>query len=169
MNKTKRGLIIAAIVMNFLSIALNVYITVRGILTLIENPYEALVWAYVIYQILGVFAYIATAGLLIYSIADKGLHFRQRNGYYMSAVILSVFLNLFSVSSVLLLITLFMSDWVWVKPQDDVYFEKEEKREEKSTEAKDRERARKIDALRKLKEEGKITEEEFNEQLFKLL
>ncbi len=165
MNGTKRGLIIAAIVMNFLSIALNVYLAINGILILIDNPYEALIWMYVIYEILGVFAYVVTAGLLIYSIADHGLHFRQRNGYYMTAVILSLFLNLFSISSMLLIITMFLSDWVWVKPQDDAYFKKEEKAEEN----KDKERAKKIDTLRKLKAEGKITEEEFNEQLFKLL
>ena len=168
MNSTKRGLIITAIVMNFVSIALNIYLAIRGILNLIENPYEAMIWMYVIYKIIGIFAYIATAGLLIYTIADNGVHFRSRNGYYMTAVFLSFILNLFSVSSVLLLITLFISDWVWVKPQDDVYFEKDN-HEGESPESKEREKARKIEVLRKLKEEGKITEEEFNEQLFKLL
>lgn len=161
MNKTKRALIITAIVLNFCSIALNLYIAITYFMVKPLNTYDIFLG---VYELLGVIAYLVASGFLIYSIANKGIYFRQRNGYYMTAVTMTLILNLFSVSSVLLVITLFLSDWVWVRPQDDVYFTVE--KEEKSETA---ERDRKIAELRKLKEEGKITEEEFNEQLFKLL
>lgn len=160
MNKTKRGLIITAIVLNFISIALNLYFAILYFLP----PTDAITILLGVYQILGVGAYIAANCLLIYAIADGGKHFRQRNGLYMTAVVLTFVLNLFSVSSILLLITLFMSDWVWVKPKDDDFVVVEEKKTDNMDE-----KEKKIAQLRKLKEEGKITEEEFNEQLFKLL
>ncbi len=168
MNSTKRNLIIVVIVLNFLSIALNTYLMSNGILAIIKDPYNAYLWFYTIYEGLGVLAYIATAGLLIYSIKDGGRFFRTRSGYYMTAVVITFILNIFSVSSILLGITLFMNDIVWVKPTDDVYFEKEKPSQENSSYSQ-REKERKIEALRKLKEEGKITEAEFNEALFKLL
>ena len=80
-----------------------------------------------------------------------------------------VILNTFSVPSVLLLITLFIPDIVWVKPHDDVYFSPKEEVKNDGRTFSEQEKARKIEELRRLKAEGKITDEEFNEQLFKLL
>lgn len=171
MNKTKRTLIIVVIVLNLLSIALNAYLMAMSIIALVKTPYEALLWFNVIYTGLGIIAYIASVGLLWYSIAHDGNFFRQRSNYYMTAVILTLILDTFSIPSILLLITLFMTDMVWVKPIDDVYFKKTETKDvpkqEKTMSDKDRER--KIAELRELKNQGLITDEEFNEQLFKLL
>lgn len=164
MNKTKRILIIVAIVLNFISCALNLYL---GILFLLP-PITSINIFYAIYQFLGVLAYVATSVLLLYSISNGGKNFKRRYNCYMTAVILSFLLNLFSVSSILLFITLFLPDIVWVKPHDDVYFVKEDEVKDEKT-MSEREKERKIAALRKLKEEGKITEEEFKEELFKLL
>lgn len=163
MNKTKYALIITAIVLNFISVALNVYLAVLFFLQAAYDKYFIMLG---IYELLGAAAYFITSALLIYSIAGKGVHFRGRSGYYMTAVVLTLMLNLFSVPSVLLIITLFMSDWVWVKPIDDVYFKKDE--EEKQKDDK-KTKEQKIAELRQLRDEGKITEEEFNDQLFRLL
>ena len=168
MNKTKRALIITTMVLNFLSIAWNAFLLITTIISLVAEPYNAYGWFLVFYEGLGILAYIAATVLLGYSIASKGVFFRQRNGYYMTALIMVLILDTFSISSILLLITLFMSDWVWVKPQDDVYFKPQEKKQEDKPLAVD-DKAKRIEELRKLKEEGKITEEEFNDALFKLL
>jgi signal transduction histidine kinase len=160
MNNTKKALIITAIVLNFLSVGLEIFYVVRYFM-LPQNERVAIFYA--VFDILQIVAYLICNGLLIYSIARNGAFFRSRYGYYMTAVVLAMILNLFSVSSILLIVTLFLSDIVWVKP------DKEEKtivvEEEKSVKNKEKE----IERLRKLKEEGKITELEYQEELMKLL
>ncbi len=165
MNNTKRGLLIAVIVLNFLNAALDVYFIVRAFL---KGVYSQGAIASLIFDFLGVVGLLVSAGLLIYSISNGGRFFRERNTYYMSAVIISFCTSIFTLSSILLLITLFISDIVWVKPIDDVYFGEEEKKPE-SKEMKAEEKERKIKELRDLRDKGIITEEEFRESLMKLL
>ena len=170
MNKTKYALIIAAIVLSICSIAFNVYMLIEYFISAIKaGAITSTAIFFGIYEILGIIAYLVATGLLIYSIAGKGRHFRGRNMYFMSAFFMIVILNTFSVPSVLLLITLFIPDIVWVKPHDDVYFSPKEEVKNDDRTFSEKEKARKIEELRRLKAEGKITDEEFNEQLFKLL
>lgn len=168
MNKTKRILIICAIVLNFLYAAMDIYFIVRYFMAAgLDGP----TLFFLIYDFFGVAGYLVNSGLLWYAIAHKGQLFRQRNNFYMAAVIISVLINLFSVSTILLIITLFLSDWVWVKPQDDDYFSGKDvnapNQETKSM--SDAEKTKKIAKLRELKESGKISESEFKDELMKLL
>ena len=165
MNNTKRALIITAIVLNFFSIALNIYFIVAYFMTV--KDFRGPLF-YTILDIFQILVYIACTGMLIYSILGKGQYFRQRYGFYMTAVVMSMIINLISVATILLIISLFTSDIVWVKPEKEnkntiiVEPEKEENFSQKSKE-------KKVAQLRKLREEGKISEEEFNDELMKLL
>ncbi len=165
MNNTKKGLLIAVIVLNFLNAALDIYLIVRAFLA---GVYSQGTIANLVFDFLEVVGLFISAGLLIYAIADNGRFFRERNTYYMSAVIINFCTSTFTVSSILLLITLFISDIVWVKPIDDVYFGEEEKKPE-TEDMKKGEKERKIKELRELRDKGVITEEEFRESLMKLL
>ena len=166
MNNTKRGLLIAVIVLNFLNAALDIYFIVRAFLA---GVYTQGTIANLVFDFLEVVGLLTSAGLLIYAISNGGRFFRERNTYYMSAVIISLCSSMFTISSILLLITLFISDIVWVKPIDDVYFGEEEKKEPEKKEMKEGEKERKIKQLRELRDKGVITEEEFKESLMKLL
>ncbi len=164
MNKTKKGLIIAVIVLNFLNAALDIYFIVQAFMKGL-NTQSAI--ANLVFDFLEVVGLLVSAGLLIYCISNDGRFFSERNPYYMSAVIISIFSSMFTISSILLLITLFISDIVWVKPIDDVYFGTEEKPEPEKM--KEEEKERKIKQLRDLRDKGLITEEEFRQSLLKLL
>ncbi len=169
MNNTKRALIICAIVTCFLSAATNLFFLIRGVVLNWEVGFSSYEIFSIVYEALRMAALLVSAGLLIYSISNKGQLFNSRRSYYMAGVIICVCISLFSVPSILLVISLFQSDMVWVKPVDDVYFGEEKKEEKPEKELSDKERERKIANLRKLRDNGDITEEEFKEELLKLL
>lgn len=80
----------------------------------------------------------------------------------MTALVLSLIIDLLSITTILLVITMFISDWVWEKPKDTsgetiIEIVKETDREEK------------IAKLREMRDSGQITEEEFQEQLIDLI
>ncbi len=163
MNTTKKALIITAIVLNFLNVGWELYLVITGLMqpANIRQPIF-----YYIFDIFQIIAYIVCNGFLIYSIAAKGAMFRSRYGFYMAAVVISLILNLFSVATILLIVTLFLSDIVWIKPEKDSTFSSSSSQNQNfSNESKEQ----KIEKLRKLKEEGKITEEEYNDKLLDLL
>ena len=82
---------------------------------------------------------------------------------YMTALVLSIILNLFSVTTVLLVITMFLSDWVWIKPEKDKKFENNVER------FKELSKEERIAKLRVRHDNGEISDEEFQEELTKLL
>ena len=103
MNNTKRALIITAIILNILNIGLNIYLIVSYfMLPSIER--EPLF--YTIFDILQIVAFMISTGFLIYSIAGGGKYFQKRYGFYMTSVMIGLILNLFSASTIILIITL---------------------------------------------------------------
>ena len=156
MNKTKKYLIISAIVFSFLSLALDIYDIV-----LYFKSYKATAPVfYVVFDFFSLFACLAVAVLLTIAIWGNGKYFRQRYSLYMSALIISIIINLLSISSILLVISMFVSDWVWIKEDKDknvIIMPQENSKEEK------------IAALRAKRDRGEITNEEFQEELTKLL
>ena len=157
MNKTKKYLIIAAIIFSFVDVAWQIYSVVRYFLTdpSVRNPVF-----YVVLDFITIAQSLAVAVLLILAIWKNGKLFRQRYGLYMTALVLSIIINLFSISSILLIVSMFISDWVWVKPTDqkEVIIDITPERKED-----------KIAKLRKMRDEGQISEEEFQEKLLDLL
>lgn len=155
MNEIKKALIIAAIVLNIINVGLNIYFVVTYFM-LPEIEREPLF--YTIFEILQAVAFLVSAIFLIYSIADNGKSFQKRYGFYMTSVMIGLILNLFSASTIILIISMFISDIKWIKEIGDPTLV-----ETKS------DKERKIEELRRLKEEGKITEKEFEDELLKLL
>lgn len=155
MNNTKRALIITAIILNILNIGLNIYLIVSYfMLPSIER--EPLF--YTIFDILQIVAFMISTGFLIYSIAGGGKYFQKRYGFYMTSVMIGLILNIFSASTIILIISMFISDIKWIKEIGDPTLV-----ETKS------DKERKIEELRRLKEEGKISDKEFEDELMKLL
>ena len=86
MNKTKKYLIISAIVFSFLSLALDIYDIV-----LYFKSYKATTPVfYVVFDFFSLFACLAVAVLLTIAIWGNGKYFRQRYSLYMSALIISI-------------------------------------------------------------------------------
>lgn len=167
MNKTKRTILIIVIILNFINAGLNIYFIIDAFKAM---PLNDMGIVYLIYDFISLLGFLASAGCLLYAISGGGRNWQRRNGYYMSAVIISLCMSLFSVSSVLLVVSLFMSDMVWVRPQDDVYFNVEDvNAPKKEPELSESERQRKILKLRELRDKGVIDEEEFKQELMKLL
>ncbi len=157
MNKAKKYLIIVAIIFSFVDIGWQIYNIVTYFSTALHHRNPVF---YVILDFLTIVASLAVAILLILAIWKNGSLFRYRYGYYMTALMLSIVLNLFSVTSVLLIITMFISDMVWERPAK----EKEEKVIDITLS-----REEKIAQLRLQKEKGEITEEEFQKKLLEIL
>lgn len=160
MNTTKKWLIIVAIIFNFVEIAWDIYAIVDWFQT---DPEVRSSVFYVVFTFITIACCIAIIVLLTMAIWKNGALFRQRYGYYMTALVLSIIVNLLSVSSILLIITMFISDWVWIKPDKDTT------KVGDNVEVINESKEDKIAKLRKLKEEGKITEEQFQEELMKIL
>ena len=159
MNKTKKNLIIVAIIFSFVDLGWQIYNIVRYFMTApaVREPVF-----YVILDFLTIAMYIAVAVLLILSIWKNGVLFRKRYGLYMTALVLSIIIYLLSITTIMLIATMFISDWVWEKP-------KEEKNETIIEIVKESDRENKIAELRKKRDNGEITEEEFQEKLIELL
>ncbi len=154
MNKTKKYLIITAIIFSFVDIGWQIYNIVQYFLTAPQHRSPVF---YVILDFLTIATSIAVGVLLILAIWKNGTLFRYRYGYYMTALMLSIVINLFSVTSILLIITMFISDWVWEKPKEEKVVEIKQSREEK------------IANLRLQLEKGEITQEEFDQKLLEIL
>lgn len=158
MNKTKFWLILVAIIFSFASIGWDIYDIVKFFMT---EPQNRVSTFYLVYYFIEIFALLSVAVLLTLSIWGNGRKFRQRYGYYMTALVISIIISLFSVTSILLIISMFISDWVWEKPKEPFTNEKvvniSDTREEK------------IAKLRRKRENGELTEEQFQEEIMKLL
>ncbi len=161
MNTTKKWLIIVAIIFNILEVGYEIYTIVNWFLLPEEARYAVF---YLAFDFITIACCVTVAVLLSMAIWKNGKFFRQRYGYYMTAIVISIIIHLLSVSSVLLIITMFLSDWVWIKPDKD-----DTVTIDKNTQVIRGSKEEKIAHLRKLKEEGKITEEEFQDELLKLL
>ena len=161
MNKTKKILIIFSIIFNFLSIGLQIYNIVMWFMAKPQNRTPVF---YLIFDFITIVALVAVAVLLIMAIWKNGTLFRSRYGYYMTALVISVIMNLFSLATLFLIITMFISDWEWIKPE-----------KEKTVNVGDnvdvivKTKEQKISELREKKEKGEITEEQFQEEIMKML
>ena len=160
MNKTKFILILLAILFVFADIAWSIYNVVSYFM--MAPAFREPIF-YAIYDIIVIALNIGVAVMLILCVWGNGKHFRSRYGLYMSSLVISVITNLTSVGTILLVFTMFISDWQWVKPANDGDYHKEgdvivlpSKQEI-------------IAKLREKKENGEITEEEFQNELMKLL
>ena len=157
MNSTKKYLIITAIIFCILGIGWDIYDIVMWFMQ--DSTTRSAIF-YLVFMFIEVACNIAVVVLLIMAIWKNGALFRQRYGMYMTALVISIIVNLLSVSTILLIVTMFISDWVWVKPDKD---------ERDKVDDKNLSKEQKIELLRKELNDGKITQEQFQKELMKLL
>lgn len=167
MNKTKRNLILSAAIINLINMVANLVI---AILFCVNPEYANVLGSYLLiisyYSIYFVFAEIV-AGiiasiLLIYSVRKKGKYFRSSQKYYIAGLIIVIFAGGW-IPWVLLFISMFIPDIIIINSASEA--RQEQRAEDRASE----EKRRKLEELRKLKEEGVISEEEFNKRLMDLL
>ena len=155
MNNTKKWLLIFATIFMLAGIGYDIFYVV----TFFQTPAaHRPALFYVIYEI------IAIVFLL-----TNGKHFRERYRYFVTSLIISICLNLFSVSTILMIISIYFNDSVFVFPDKKQAKPQDKNVVDVSPEGTPSEKEMKIQALRKMKEEGKISEQEFQDELLKLL
>ncbi len=161
MNNTKKTLMILAIIFNFASIGYEIYGIVKYFQT---QPAMRASVAYLVFDFIDIFAVIAINVLLIICLSNGGKLFRARYSYYMSAIVLSIIMNTISLGTLFLVCTMFVSDWEWVKKDQDDKVVVDDK-----TEVITQTKEEKIALLREKRASGEISEEEFQRELLKLL
>ncbi|MBO5394565.1 MAG: SHOCT domain-containing protein [Clostridia bacterium] len=158
MNKAKFILIILSIVFAFGDVGYSIYKVVNYFMT---APQDRSPIFYIVYEIIAIAVTLAVIVMLIIAIWNNGKLFRSRYGFYMTSIVLSVIVNLTSLATILLISTMFISDWVWVKPKDEDIYHKEPQAPTNKEEM--------IARLKEMKDSGQITEEQFQEEIMKLL
>ena len=112
---------------------------------------------------------ISVAVMMIYVLWGNGKHFRERYRYFVTSLIISICLNLFSVSTVLMIISIYFNDSVFIMPERKMQDQAEKDVVDITPEGVPSEKEMKIEALRNMLKEGKITQQQFEEELVKLL
>lgn len=188
MNKTKRNLILASGIMSLISAGLSI---IMGIVfaccteLVLQVLYESfassgyvdvsmlvrLVNMATFVMFIGAITYALAGGFLIGSVRNGGKKFNESKSLYTTGVVFTMLSGLLSIASILLYISMGMQNEQAVKSftintdQNGTVEQIAQKNDEPVKEdSKD-----KIDHLRKMKEEGLITQEEFNDQIMKLL
>lgn len=176
MNKTKKGLIIAAIVLNSISVVMLI-LSIIGSVYWLESIYldmgmkltpaelNSVRIDNIVYSAIDLALYLSSTILLILHLYLYEKNFKVSKRLFMAAGILVFFCDFLSISFILLLIAYF-------KYMDiEVIKEKEENEDGEVEVVENDEDAikRKIEKLRKLKDDGVISEEEFKEEILKLL
>lgn len=179
MNRTKRNLIIAAAVINLIdiisSLAMVIYYRIDpswlqnyaeyvGIIVNVTNSSFNLV-----YQIIMFITGLIGSIFLLYCVRADGKYYRGSRGIYVAGVII-VILTGGLVPWILLLIAAFKPDIIINNDRAELRREFEANlREEVLHNAAYEEKKHKIEELKKLRDAGTITEEEYKEKLFELL
>lgn len=162
MNKAKFTILLCAIAACVAELGWGIYCIINYFLVGPARPIFYTVFAFVELAV-----QVAVIVLLTFAVWNKGKNFRKRYGCYMSAICLSLIITLTSISCILLIVSIFISDWVWEKPRDKApnphgFHTIEGEKGKPSKEDQ-------IAQLRAMKENGLISEEQFQEELMKLL
>ncbi len=175
MNKAKRNLILASAIVNLVSVAINL---ILSILLLVDVEffveYYGLDYLFgystnIIYSVFSVATGLVGSILLIYSVRKKGKYFRNSQGVYIAGFIIVVICGSY-LSWILLFISLFIPDIVVMnRPSEVRQEERQQQRESVFSDKAYEEKVEKIEKLKKMRDDGEITEEEYKQKLFELL
>ena len=155
MNNTKKILVILAIVFALGDLAWKIYYVVNYFMAPIQNRPSMV---YVVFGFIEIFAIIGEMTLLSMAIWGNGKYFSQRYNLYISAFMIAVIINLLSISTALLVASLFVSNTVLIKDKEEPQVEIiEESKEDK------------IKKLREKLERGEMSQEEFEKEIMELL
>ena len=163
MRKAKFWLILISGILNLLTFATYLLVAILDYDG--KSSILSLILTYVPYMI----GMLLSSILLFYSIANNGKNFSSRTTQYYIGYLLTLFLGSI-ISFILLIIASCLSDIVVMNSKSDILREqREERREELKEQESLEEKQKEIAHLRSLKDQGIITEEEFNERMLDLL
>lgn len=175
MNKTKRNLIIASAVLNLITITINL---ILSIIAVTDSDFLARYAGYyyfvgysvnIVYAVISFAVGLAGSILLLYSVRKKGKYFRTSYGIYVAGFVIIVLCGGW-IAWVLLFISAFIPDIIVMNDKSDLRREaKEQEKEEILHNRAYEEKKKKIEDLKRLRDNGIITEEEYKERLFELL
>ncbi len=171
MNKTKRNLILAAAILNLIGITASLVLSIilivnrEAVQEYLELYYFVSYSTNIVYTIISFIIGLVGSILLIYSVRAKGKYFRRSQGMYLTGFIIIIFFGGF-IPWILLFISLFVSDVIVINSRSEL--REEEKQEIKNDQAYELKK-RKIEELKRLRDSGEITEEEYKQKLFELL
>ena len=171
MNKAKKNLIFWTIILNFLTVAYSIGMIIWssvGVESFLANlqmdltqvEIDMLIYDNIITCSVDGVINLAAAICLILNLKLYEKHFKASKKLFFAGLILNVLSSPLSIGAILLYIAHF-------KYMDIEVIKEEEK--EGSVACSEEELKNKIEKLRKLKEQGVITEEEFSNEILKLL
>ena len=175
MNRTKRNLIIAAAIVNFITAIVNLVSCIVAIvkpefLTKYQDYYYIFGYSTsIVYVVISFVAVTIGSILLLYSVRSKGKYFRNSYGIYIAGFVMVIFFG-GSVAWLLLFISAFVPDIVVINDKTELRHEaKQEQKEEVLRDKAYEEKQAKIEEIKRLRDSGAITEEEYKNKLFDLL
>ncbi len=176
MNKTKRNLILASAIINLIGVvasfvmALLIHFNVEAVMDYID--YVAMINYSVfnlVYSIIAFVIGLVGSVLLIWSVRKKGKFFRSSQGYYIAGLIIVVISGGW-LAWLLLFISMFVPDVIVMNTRSEL--RREDREEQKQTikdDAAYEEKKRRIEDLKRMRDNGIISEEEYKQKLFELL
>lgn len=168
MNKKKRNLIIAGAVINMIFVTISmimsiIYFVNRDVIAQYGDYYYIVSYSSnLISSIISFVAGMIGSILLLYSVRKGGKYFRVSQGIYLAGFVIVVICGSF-LPWILLFISMFIPDIVIMNTPNEV------KREEIKEEREYEEKKKRIEDLKRMRDNGLITEEEYKEKLFELL
>lgn len=175
MNKTKRNLILASAILNTIGVVVNLILAILLITNgdkLIQYSDYFYILSYstnIVYAVISFAGGLAGSFFLFWVIRKKGKYFRTSQGLYMTGFVLVVLFGGW-LSWLLLFISLFIPDVVIMNTRSEL--RQEQKMQDQENKEKEREyelKKQKIEELKKMRDDGVITEEEYKQKLFELL
>ena len=157
MNKTKQILIILSIVLALGDLAWSIYYVATYFMLPASDRVSLF---YVIFEFIDIVAIIAEMVLLSLAVWGNGKYFVARHGLYVTAFMIAVIFNLLSISTVLLIVSMFVSNVAVAKETEEIA---------PGVEVIEETKEEKIIRLRKNRDDGKISQEEFEKQMAELL
>ena len=168
MNKTKKNLILSAAIINLINMVANLVIAILYLVDVEKfgqylEPYIYTISYYSVYVIfVEVIAGIIGSICLFWAIRKGGKYFRRSQGWYYAGVIINIIAGGW-IPWILLLISMFIPDIIVMNTPSEI------RREEKIVDVEIEQKKRKVEELRRMRDSGQITEEEFNKMLEDLL
>ena len=174
MNKTKRNLIIAAAVLNIISVVfeLSVSIVYKVDPKILKEVLKYITFDQLsinlIFQAISCGIGLVGSIFLLFSVREKGKYFRGSRGLYVAGVIIIIFTGGL-LPWILLLIAAFQPDIIIINGNELRKEFDQAQREEVVRNEEYELKKKKIDELKALRDSGAITEEEYKQKLFDLL
>ncbi len=171
MNKNKRNLILASAIINLISVTATLILSIllltnREYLLQYADYFYFLTYSTnLVYTIISFVAGFVGSFLLIWSVRSRGKYFRISQSLYIAGFIIVVICGGW-ISWILLFISMFIPDIVVMNSKDDL--RREDKQEIKNDRAYE-EKVKRIEDLKRMRDNGLITEEEYKAKLFELL